>query len=218
MEAHHFFQKALKFENNISWKAWKRKSFGTISDLLIPKKNFIFLLEKTFFFGGFGTEKNIFPTQTKFFFGTTGQKLFQSFFLFQLFKIFIITNFCKKNPKICDQKVTTFCILQWNKLIFYTDPTTVLFEGSRFFVAVGFTDREAGQYSHQKLYFKFDQVFKFCDNVNKIWNKDPDHIVTVISLLVIFKTFQILYLALQPTYFNSERAKYVNQDAKMLKK
>ena len=45
-----FFPDALKFENNISWKAWKRKSFGTITDLLIPKKNFIFLLDKTFFF------------------------------------------------------------------------------------------------------------------------------------------------------------------------
>ena len=78
---HHFFQKALKFENNISWKAWKRKSFRSISDPLIPKKNFIFLLEKTFFFrwpGPYGPsalrafgltghrKKKFFPTKKKF--------------------------------------------------------------------------------------------------------------------------------------------------------
>ena len=102
---HHFFQKALKFENNISWKAWKRKSFRSISDPLIPKKNFIFLLEKTFFFRWPGlrpsalraTEQtNFFQQKKNFCFGSTGQKLIQSFFLFQLFKIFIITNFYQK--------------------------------------------------------------------------------------------------------------------------
>ena len=111
-----FFPDALKFENNISWKAWKRKSFGTITDLLIPKKNFIFLLDKTFFFRWpglrpYGPPKKKFgPTKKKSFFGSTVRNCSKASFFSNYSRPLWSPIFIKNiSPKICDRKVTEFC-------------------------------------------------------------------------------------------------------------
>ena len=109
LKMHDFFQ-TLKIREQHILKSLEKKKLSINFWPVDTKKKLYFFVGKNFFFRWPGPsalraiEKKIFPTKKNFCFGSTGQKLIQSFFLFQLFKIFIITNFWEKMLKFVTKK------------------------------------------------------------------------------------------------------------------
>jgi len=99
-----FFPESSKIWEQHILKSLEKKKLSINFWPVDTKKKLYFFVGKNFFFsvawafGLTGHRKKFFSNKKKIFcFGSTGQKLIQNFFLFQLFKIFIITNFLEKN-------------------------------------------------------------------------------------------------------------------------
>ena len=117
-----FSRRSKIWEQHILKSLEKKKLWNNYWPVDTKKKLYFFVGQNFFFSVAWpsalrATEKKNLCNKKKIFFWINGQKLFQSFFLFQLLKIFIITNIYKKFfPKICDRKVTEFCSKKQNKI------------------------------------------------------------------------------------------------------
>ena len=98
-----FFPESSKiWEQHILKSLEKKKLWNNYWPVDTKKKLYFFVGQNFFFSVAWpsalrATEKKILTNKKKIFFWINGQKLFQSFFLFQLLKIFIITNFFHEN-------------------------------------------------------------------------------------------------------------------------